>query len=85
VIYESRLELARLLFADFDARVGHIVAQPFVLRTSVDRKPRKHIPDYLLITRQGRMGSPWPGIRRGPVCAKRSIGSGMDAGTRGHQ
>lgn len=53
VIYESRLELARLLFADFDARVQHIVAQPFLLRTSVDCKPRKHIPDYLLITDTG--------------------------------
>ena len=53
VIYESRLELARLLFADFDARVRHIVAQPFLLRTSVDRKPRKHIPDYLLIKDTG--------------------------------
>jgi hypothetical protein len=53
LIYESRLELARLLFADFDASVRHIVAQPFLLRTSVDRKPRKHIPDYLLITDTG--------------------------------
>jgi hypothetical protein len=53
VIYESRLELARLLFADFDMRVREIVAQPFLLRASVDRKPRKHIPDYLLITDTG--------------------------------
>ncbi len=29
VIYESRLELSRLLFADFDTRVRHIVAQPW--------------------------------------------------------
>ena len=29
VIYESRLELARLLFADFDASVNRIFAQPF--------------------------------------------------------
>lgn len=53
VIYESRLQLARLLFADFGARVQHTVAQPFLLRTSVDRKPRKYIPDYLLITDTG--------------------------------
>jgi hypothetical protein len=52
-IYESRLELARLLFADFDTRVRHIVAQPFLLRASIDRKDRKHIPDYLLITQTG--------------------------------
>jgi hypothetical protein len=36
VIYESRLELARLLFADFEASVRHIVAQPFLLRADVD-------------------------------------------------
>ena len=32
VIYESRLELARLLMADFDTSVNHIVAQPFLMR-----------------------------------------------------
>ena len=53
VIYESRPELARLLFADFDVSVRQIVAQPFLLRASVDRKPHKHIPDYLLITDTG--------------------------------
>src|SRR5437764_11344564 len=50
VIYESRLELARLLFADFDQSVRHIVAQPFRLRTDVDGALRRHIPDYLLFT-----------------------------------
>lgn len=45
--------MARLLFADFDTRVRHIVAQPFLLRASVDRKRRKHIPDYLLTTDTG--------------------------------
>ncbi|MGA5522901.1 TnsA-like heteromeric transposase endonuclease subunit [Streptomyces pseudogriseolus] len=53
VIYESRLELARLLFADFDPAVRSIVAQPFLLKTEVDGKLRKHIPDYLLVTDQG--------------------------------
>ncbi|MEU1509127.1 hypothetical protein [Kitasatospora sp. NPDC005748] len=33
VIYESRLELSRLLFADFDPSVRAIVAQPFLLQT----------------------------------------------------
>jgi hypothetical protein len=28
VVYESRLELARLIFADFDRSVHRIVAQP---------------------------------------------------------
>lgn len=53
VIYESRLELARLLFADFDPSVHRIVAQPFLMKTVVAGKVRKHIPDYLLITGQG--------------------------------
>lgn len=53
VIYESRLELARLLFADFDPSVQRIVAQPFLLKAVLEGKVRKHIPDYLLIAGQG--------------------------------
>ncbi|MFI5750892.1 TnsA-like heteromeric transposase endonuclease subunit [Streptomyces sp. NPDC051644] len=53
VIYESRLELGRLLFADFDRSVRHIVAQPFLLKAVLEGKVRKHIPDYLLLTEQG--------------------------------
>lgn len=53
VIYESRLELGRLILADFDPAVQHIVTQQFLLRASVDRKLRKHIPDYLLVTDTG--------------------------------
>jgi hypothetical protein len=34
VIYESRLELSRLLLADFDPDVRRIAAQPFMLTTS---------------------------------------------------
>ncbi|WP_245238684.1 hypothetical protein [Streptomyces sp. MZ04] len=34
VIYESRLELARLLFADFDPLVHGIVARPFLMKTT---------------------------------------------------
>jgi hypothetical protein len=52
VIYESRLEPARLLFADFDRSVHGIVAQPFLLQTVLEGKIRKHIPDYLLLTDQ---------------------------------
>ncbi|WP_369029116.1 TnsA-like heteromeric transposase endonuclease subunit [Streptomyces adonidis] len=52
VVYESRLELARLLFADFDRSVHGIVAQPFLLQTVLEGKIRKHIPDYLLLTDQ---------------------------------
>jgi hypothetical protein len=47
------LELTRLLFADFDPTVQRIFAQPFMLKTSVDRVGRRHIPDYLLLTDTG--------------------------------
>lgn len=53
VIYESRLELTRVLFADFDRSVHHICAQPFLLAMRSNGVERKHIPDYLLITDQG--------------------------------
>jgi hypothetical protein len=53
VIYESRLELARLIFADFDQSVHRILAQPFLLKAKVDGKIRKHIPDYFLATDHG--------------------------------
>jgi hypothetical protein len=53
VIYESRLELARLLYADFDISVHHMVAQPFLLSATVIGVGRKHIPDYLLFTHTG--------------------------------
>jgi len=53
VIYESRLELTRLLFADFDRSVKCIVAQPFLLRAEVDGQLRRHVPDYLLLTEHG--------------------------------
>ncbi|MFF4763205.1 hypothetical protein [Streptomyces sp. NPDC001292] len=45
VIYESRLELARLLLADFDPSVRHVVAQPFLVKALVQGKIRKHIPE----------------------------------------
>jgi hypothetical protein len=53
VIYESRLELARLLMADFDTAVNHIVAQPFMMQMPIGGKIRRHIPDYLLLTDDG--------------------------------
>ncbi len=53
VIYESQLELSRLLLADFDADVTHIVAQPFLMRAVVDGKRRRHIPDFFLATSRG--------------------------------
>jgi hypothetical protein len=53
VIYESRLELARLLYADFDPSVKRVVAQPFLLTTEINGQARRHIPDFLLITDTG--------------------------------
>ena len=50
VIYESRLELARLLFADYDTTVDRVIAQPFFLRAKVNRRIRKHVPDFLLFS-----------------------------------
>jgi hypothetical protein len=49
VIYESRLELARLLMADFDRDVAAIAAQPFWLRARADGGLRGHVPDFFLI------------------------------------
>lgn len=47
---ESRLELARLLFADYDRTMCQVIAQPFSLRTRVKQIMRQHIPDCMLVT-----------------------------------
>jgi hypothetical protein len=44
LVYESRLELARLLLADFDRDVVGIAAQPLLVRDA----DRRHVPDFLL-------------------------------------
>lgn len=91
VIYESRLELARLLFADFDPSVRRVVAQPFLLKAEVDGAVRKHIPDYLLVTDEGpvvvdvkplhRLSKPgWPSLSAGPVRWWRSAGGSTRSG-----
>ena len=49
VIYESQLELARLLIADFDPAVVAIAAQPFWLRTRIGGRLRRHVPDFFLV------------------------------------
>ncbi|MFE3145001.1 TnsA-like heteromeric transposase endonuclease subunit [Streptomyces scopuliridis] len=48
VVYESRLELARLLLADFDPAVQGIFAQPCRLAARVGDRVRHHVPDFLL-------------------------------------
>ncbi|WAX78338.1 TnsA-like heteromeric transposase endonuclease subunit [Streptomyces sp. KMM 9044] len=49
VVYESRLELTRLLYADFDQDVTAVFAQPFLLSTTVDSRRRRHVPDFLVL------------------------------------
>ncbi|MFC5665956.1 TnsA-like heteromeric transposase endonuclease subunit [Kitasatospora misakiensis] len=56
VAYESRLELARILLADFDPLVAAIAAQPFQLVGPDGDRVRKHVPDLLLVYADGRVG-----------------------------
>ncbi|MDJ0344931.1 TnsA-like heteromeric transposase endonuclease subunit [Streptomyces sp. H10-C2] len=53
VVYESRLELARLLLADFDPSVRGIYAQPLRMVARIDGKVRSHVPDFLLLMSSG--------------------------------
>jgi hypothetical protein len=53
VLYESRLELARLLLADFDSGVCGIFAQPCLLTAPAGGRVRRHVPDFLLASSSG--------------------------------
>ncbi len=53
VVYESRLELARLLLADFDPYVSVVWSQPCRLVATVDGAERSHVPDFLLASPSG--------------------------------
>lgn len=53
VVHESRLELARLLLADFDPAVQGIFAQPCWLAARIGDRVRHHVPDFLLVMRSG--------------------------------
>jgi hypothetical protein len=55
VIYESRLELARLLLADFDAMVTALWAQPCRVEAIVAGKQRHHVPDFLFASPTGQV------------------------------
>jgi hypothetical protein len=55
VVYESLLELARILMADFDADIERIVAQPFQMEGDVGGVLRRHVPDLLLGYRDGQV------------------------------
>lgn len=53
VAYESRLELARILLADFDRNVVGLAAQPFQLTGPDGDRIRRHVPDLLLVHADG--------------------------------
>jgi hypothetical protein len=53
VAYESRLELARIMLADFDPEVTGIAAQPFQLTGPDGSQVRRHVPDLLLVSGDG--------------------------------
>lgn len=53
MVYESRLELARLLLADFDPDVRGIFAQPCWVVARIGDRIRRHVPDFLLVMRSG--------------------------------
>jgi hypothetical protein len=50
VVYESRLELARIMLADFDPSVTGVAAQPFLLTGADGTRTRRHVPDLLLMS-----------------------------------
>jgi hypothetical protein len=53
VVYESRLELARLMMADFDPSIVRIYAQPCWMAAREQGRVRRHVPDFLLVTAAG--------------------------------
>jgi hypothetical protein len=53
VAYESRLELARIMLADFTPDVVGIAAQPFQLIGQDGDRLRRHVPDLLLVHASG--------------------------------
>ncbi|MGY2116580.1 TnsA-like heteromeric transposase endonuclease subunit [Nocardia gipuzkoensis] len=53
VVYESRLELARILLADHDRDVVAITAQPLLLEGVDGDRVRRHVPDLLLAHADG--------------------------------
>ncbi|MFB7013545.1 MULTISPECIES: TnsA-like heteromeric transposase endonuclease subunit [unclassified Streptomyces] len=53
VAYESRLELARILIADFASEVTEIAAQPFQLVGPDGARIRRHVPDLFLVHADG--------------------------------
>ncbi|WP_405219020.1 hypothetical protein [Agrococcus sp. Ld7] len=48
-MYESRLELARLLVADIDPATQRIAAQAVQLLGAGGSRMRRHVPDFLIV------------------------------------
>ncbi|MEJ7783945.1 MAG: TnsA-like heteromeric transposase endonuclease subunit [Solirubrobacteraceae bacterium] len=80
VVYESRLELARLLLADADPSVVGIAAQPFL----VWDEDRRHVPDFLLARVDGSVAvvnvKPADRLKRPPVAEALSWAGEVFAG-----
>jgi len=72
VAYESRLELARIMLADFDPAVTAIAAQPFRLTGLDGLGVRRHVPDILLADAGGGV----------TVVDVKAAGKRADAGVR---
>jgi len=53
VVYDSRLELAPDMLADFAPAVRGIAAQPFLLTRGDGTRVRRHVPDLLLVSADG--------------------------------
>ncbi|WP_425455247.1 TnsA-like heteromeric transposase endonuclease subunit [Allorhizocola rhizosphaerae] len=53
VVYESQLELCRVLLADFDVSTVDIRAQPLRLTAMVGGRKRSQVPDFLLVSVDG--------------------------------
>ncbi|MBJ7336749.1 TnsA-like heteromeric transposase endonuclease subunit [Mycolicibacterium sp.] len=51
--YESRLELSRLMMADFDTAVKNVVSQPFRIWGWIGGERILRVPDYLVISDGG--------------------------------
>lgn len=53
VWYESRLEMLILKTLDHERDVAAVIAQPFLLSFSDESKVRTHVPDFLLVLKNG--------------------------------
>lgn len=53
IVCESRLELARIMLADFDPAVARVAAQPFRLVGRDGSRVRRRVPDVLLAGADG--------------------------------